>query len=120
MDRIDPVETSLMLDPVDPGGIGEYAAVAVAQDSAVLPAALPELVDHLHILVGDLVALLVARLHRKPHAGGGAVQIAGDDVPAGAPLGQMIQSRYAAGERIGRLVGQGRGDAEAEMLGDLR
>jgi hypothetical protein len=33
------------------------------------------------------------RLSRKPDALGGAVEISGDDVPADAPAGQMIERR---------------------------
>ena len=108
MDRVDLVERPVVLDAVHLGRVGEHAARPVAHRGAVFPAALPELVDDLHVFFGDLVALLVARLHLKPHAGGGTVEIAGDDVPAGAALGQVVEGRHAAGERIGRLVGQGR------------
>src|SRR5438045_2873643 len=56
MDRIDAVETSLMPDPVDLCRVGEDAAVAVAQCGAVFPAALPALVDQLHVPLGDPLA----------------------------------------------------------------
>ena len=36
------------------------------------------------------------------------------------PLGQMVQRRQPAGQRIGRLVGERAGDAKAEMLGHRR
>src|SRR5205823_4729638 len=62
--------------------------------------ALPQLVDDLHVFFGDLVARVVLRLSRKPDALGGAVQISGDDVPADAPAGQMIERRKPAGQRV--------------------
>ncbi|MGY3105970.1 hypothetical protein ACVWW7_002597 [Bradyrhizobium sp. LM6.9] len=46
----------------------------------------------------------------------GAVEIAGDDVPADPSLGEMIQRRHPPRERIGRLEGKIAGDAEAEIL----
>ena len=91
-------------------------AGAVAQHGVVLPASFPKLVDHLHVFLGHVVAAVVLRLLRQAHAARGAVEIAGDDVPADAALGQVIERRHAAGEGIGRLVGQVAGDAEAEML----
>ena len=89
---------------------------AVAQHGAVFPASFPKLVDHLHVFLGHVVAAVVLRLLRQAHAARGAVEIAGDDVPADAPLGQVIERRHAAGEGIGRLVGQIAGDAKAEVL----
>ena len=88
----------------------------VAPHGAVFPAAFPQLVDDLHVFVGDVVAPVVVGLRRQPHAAGRAVEIAGDDVPADAAAGQVVERRHAAGEQIGRLVGQVGGDAEAEML----
>ena len=51
---------------------------------------------------------------------GTAVQIRGDDVPAGAALGEVVQRREAAGEGVGVLEGQRGGKAEAEMFGHQR
>ena len=97
-------------------GIGEDAARAVAQHRVVFPAAFPELVDHLHILLGDGVAVVMRGLPVLPGAARGAVEIAGDDVPSDAALGEMVERRHAARERVGRLERQVAGDAEAEML----
>ena len=52
----------------------------------------------------------------QAHATCAAVEIAGDDIPADAPVGEMIERREAAGQLIGVLERQVRGDAEAEML----
>ena len=43
-------------------GIGEDAARAVAHHGVVLPAAFPELVDDLHVFVGDVVAVVMRGL----------------------------------------------------------
>ena len=57
---------------------------------------------------------------RAAHRPRGAVEIAGDDVPADAPAGQMIQRRHPAREQIRRLIGEVAGHAEAEMRGGMR
>ena len=85
------------------GRIGEHAAGAVAQHRIVFPASLPELVDHLHIFVGDLVAVVVRGLLVLAGAAGGAVEIAGHHVPADPALGQMVERRHPPRERVGRL-----------------
>ena len=100
------------------GGIGENPARAIAQRGVVLPAAFPELVDHLHIFVGDVVAVVMPGLLVLAGGLGRAVEIAGHHVPADPPFGEMVERRHPPRERIGRLVGQVGGHAEAEMLGD--
>ena len=99
-------------------GIGEDSARAVAQRRVVLPTAFPELVDNLHIFVGDVVAVVMPGLFVLAGAFRGAVEIAGDDVPADPSFGEMVERRHPPRERIGRLVGQVGGHAKAEMFGD--
>ena len=107
---------ALVLDAMHLARIGKDAARAVAQHGVVLPAAFPELVDHLHIFIGDVVAVVMRGLLVLAGAARGAVEIAGHDVPADPALGQVVERRHPARERIGRLVGEIAGDAEAEML----
>jgi hypothetical protein len=117
MDGVELEERALMPDAMDLRGIGEEAARPVPQHGAVFPAAFPELVDEFHVFFGDLVARVVARLLRRARdTPRGAVQIAGDDVPADAPLRQVIERRHAPREGEGRLVGERAGDAEAQVL----
>ena len=106
----------LVPDPMHLARIGIKAARAVAQNRVVLPAAFPELVHHLHIFFGSVVALVVLDLLRQAHAARRAVEIAGDDVPADPPAGEMVQRRHAAGEEIGRLIGEVGGHAEADCF----
>ena len=101
---------------MDLGRIGENAARAVAQHGVVLPASFPELVDQLHILVRDLVAVVMRGLLVLAGAAGGRVEIAGHHVPADPPLSQVIQRRHPSRKRIGRLEGKIAGDAKAEIL----
>ena len=117
MNGVEPVIVALVLDAMHLRRIGEDAARAIAQHRVVLPASFPELVDQLHIFVGDVVAVVMRGLLVLAGAAGGAVEIAGHHVPADPALGQMIERRHSPRERIGRLIGQIAGDAEAEMLG---
>ena len=118
MNGIQPVMVTLVSDPMHLGGIGENAAGPIAQRGVVLPASFPELVDHFHIFVGDTVAVVMRGLLVLAGAFGRAVEITGDDVPADPSLGEMIERRHPPGERIGRLIRQIGGHAEAEMFGD--
>ena len=116
MNRIEPVMIALMRDRMHLRRVGEDAARTVAQDGGVFPAALPELVDQLHIFIGDLVAVVMRGLLVLAGAARGAVEIAGHHVPADPSLGEVIERRHPPRERIGRLERQVAGDAEAEML----
>ena len=91
-----------------------------ADHRIVAPTAFPQRVDDLHVLVGQVVAIVMHHLGVETHGARGAVQIAGDDVPADAPVGQVVQRGHAAGEQERRLVGKVAGDAEAEMRGGVR
>lgn len=100
------------------GRIGEQAPGPVAQDRVILPASLPQLVADLHIFVGNVVAVIVRALAREADVLRAAVKIGGDDVPACAPLGQMIEGRETAGECVRMLEGKRRGEPEAEIFSD--
>ena len=100
--------------------VGEDAALAVADHGVVLPGAFPQLVEHLEVLVGVVVAVVVRGLVGLAHVARRRGQVAGDDVPADAAVGQVVERRHAARERIGVLEAGAGGDAEAEVLGDQR
>ena len=120
MDAGDRVELARVRDAVDLGRIGEHAARAITHYRIVFPAAFPQLVADFQIFLRQIVAIVVAELARQAHVARGAVEIRGDDVPANAPAGQMIEGRHAACEWIRVLVGQRTSDAKTEMLGHLR
>jgi len=108
---------AVMLDPANLSRVREDPARAVPHYRAILPALLPKLVDDFEIFVGDIVAVVVRALFGLSMSTRGAVEIASDDIPPNAPLGEMIERGHAAGEKVRRLVSQIRGHPEAEMLG---
>src|SRR6202167_4648244 len=108
---------AFMADRVDLVRIGKHAPSPIAQHRAVLPASFPRLVADLHILVGDVVAVVVCALPAKANILGAAIEIGGDDVPASAALREMVQRREAARERVGVLERERRSEPKAEILG---
>ena len=96
----------------------KIAVLAVVDHRAVVPRALPQLVEHVEVLVGVLVAQVVRDLALEPEVVGGVRQVRGDDVPADAALGEVVERRHPARERERRLVGGRERHAEAEALGD--
>jgi hypothetical protein len=93
MDRVDPVPPADMVDRVYFRRIGIEPVVAVRDNSAVLPASFKEFIDDLHIFVREVVAVVVLDLPIEPHRPRGAVEIAGHDVPADTPPGEVIERR---------------------------
>src|SRR6516225_3719806 len=59
------------------------------------------------------------RLLWQPYALGGAVEIPGDDIPADATAGQMIERRKPARQNVWIFVGDRAGNPEAEVAGDV-
>lgn len=102
-----------MADRMNLVGMSEDAGFAVADDSPILPAALPQLVANLEIFLGKIVAIVMFRLGRLADIECAAVEIGGDDIPADASLSQVVERRDAAGESVGMLEGERRGQAEA-------
>ena len=105
---------------MDLGGICEDAVGLVAPHGIISPTRLPQLVDDGHVLVSGVVPTVVVGLGRQAHATRGAVEIAGHNVPADPAACQVVQRRHAAGEQIGRFVGQVGGHAETDVFGDRR
>ncbi|MNZ93852.1 hypothetical protein D3C78_1129430 [compost metagenome] len=117
MIALDVEELAMVTDLVHLARLRVDASLAVGQHGVVFPAAFPELVEHIEVFVGAVVAAVVFDLLPLAQGLGGAFQIAGDDVPADAPLAQVIEGGDAPGERVGRLVGEVGGDAEAQVPG---
>jgi hypothetical protein len=72
----------------------------------------------LQVLIGLIVAPVMLDLLGQAHGLGGAVEVAGDDIPAHTTTGQVVQGRHASCEQIRRFVGQVGGQAKAEVFGD--
>ena len=85
MQRVEAVVLAIVVNPAHAVGAGEDAGRCVGDDGIVAPGALPELVDDLHVVLGLRVAVVMRLLAVAAHALGGAVEIAGDDVPADPP-----------------------------------
>ena len=101
-----------------PGRVGIHAAGAVPPHRVVGPTAFPQLVDQCHVLVGQVIAVIMRCLPAQANRPSRAVQVTGDDVPADAALGQVVQRGHAAGKLIGGFVGQVGGDAKTQVLRD--
>ncbi|GJE42416.1 hypothetical protein AEGHOMDF_1588 [Methylobacterium soli] len=104
----------------DAAGIREGPRRAVTLHGAVVPASLPELVEDIEVLFGIVVAPVVRGQAAAALPAMGAVEIAGDDVPADPAPRQVVEGREAPGEGVGRLVVDIDRDAEAQMLGGRR
>ena len=97
------------------GRVGVDSARRVADDGAVLPRVLPELVDHIHIFVGAVIALVVREVVFKPEIVERVLQVRGHDIPGDAPIGQVVQRREQLGGVIGREIGRAVGAGEAQV-----
>ncbi len=109
-----------VLDLVDLARIAEQLALAIAQDRAVFPTAFPELVADLQVLFGVVITRVMFGLGALAEVLRPALQVGGDDIPAGTALGQVVEGRQATGERIRMLERQRSGQAEPQVLGHQR
>ena len=66
MDGVELKIATTMSYAMDPVGVGKLPPSPVPQHGSILPARLPELVDRLHIVLGDLVTRVVALLSVMP------------------------------------------------------
>lgn len=91
---------------------------AVRQHGIVSETAFPELVEHVHIFVGDSISLAIGDLLFETVVPCRAIQIRGDNVPCDPTFTQLVDSRESAGERIGFLVGGAGRDSKHQILCD--
>ena len=108
-----------MVDGVDLGRVGIDAALGVAQHGVVLPTGLPQLVDYVEILVGQVVPLVVRRQPVEAEIQPGVGQIGCHDVPRHSPPGQMVQRRHLPGKGEGVTLQDRAGECEAQILGGI-
>ncbi|MNC15517.1 hypothetical protein D3C75_633390 [compost metagenome] len=113
---LDLIELALVLDLVHFVRLRVDPLPWIVEHRAVFPTAFQEFVKHLQVLIGLVIAAVMLDLFAQTHGLGGAVEIAGDDVPADPPTAQVIQGRQAAGEQIRRFVGEVGGQAETEVF----
>ena len=115
---LDLIELALVLDLVHFLGLRVDPLLRIVKHRAVFPTAFPEFVEHLQVFIGLVVTTVVFHLFAQTHGLGGAVEVAGDDVPADPATAQVIERGHASGEQIGRFVRQVGGEAEAKVFGD--
>ena len=115
---LDLIELARVFDLVHFVGPGVDALRGVVEHGVVFPTAFPEFVEHFQVFVGLVVTAVVFHLFGQAHGLGGAVQVAGDDVPAHAATGQVVEGRHAPCEQIRRLVGEVGGQTKTEVFGD--
>ncbi|MNL04725.1 hypothetical protein D3C87_1253000 [compost metagenome] len=113
---LDLIELALVLDLVHFVRLRVDPLLRIVEYRAVFPTAFQEFVEHLQVLVGLVITTVMLDLFAQAHGLGGAVEIAGDDVPADTPATQVIQRRQAAGEQIRGFVGEISGQAETEVF----
>ena len=109
-------ELSLMVNGMDFPRIAEDLPLSVAQYRPILPASLQQLIDHLQILIGIVIAGVMVGLGLLADIARPALQIGGDDIPAHPPFGQMIERRQTTSEGVRMLKRQRGGQTEAQML----
>jgi hypothetical protein len=111
---------ALVADRMHLRRIGVSAGRAIVNDGVVLPATLPELVDDLHELFGDGVALVMGYLIVAAEVARSAVERRSDDVPADPAVGQMVQGRHLTRKQTRQFVQRSDGDTETKMLSRRR
>ena len=82
---------SLMADVMHLVGIGEDTTRGIADNGVILPGALPELVEHLQVLVGVVIAGIVRGLVGLSHVARRSGQIPRDHVPSDPASGEVIE-----------------------------
>ena len=115
-----PEVAAVVVDVVDAGGVDVDPPLGVADDGVVVPGVLPELVADLEVLGGHVVALVMGGLLAGAEVAGSAVGVGGDQVPAHAAAGEVVEAREAPGHRVRVVVGGRARDAEAQVAGHAR
>ena len=118
MVTLDVVIASVVIHLVHFRGIGEDARFTIADHGVVFPASFPELVEHVEIFVGAVIAFIVCNLPGEAHRARRAVQVPGHDVPANPPVAQMIERGETSCEQVGRFVREVHRNAEAKVARD--
>src|ERR1700692_2303975 len=91
VNAVDKIMTSPVPDRMNLCGIGKDSRVAIAADRIVFPASFPQFVTGLEEILRRIIALVMHARGGEPHAARPAGEIAGDDMPADPPIGEMIE-----------------------------
>ena len=106
-----------VLDRVDLRRVHVGRGVAVADRGVLVEGGLPQLVDDLHVLLGQLVALGGCQSLHLPEVARRGFGVGGHDVPADPAVGEVVEAAVPARQQVGLLVGQRAGHPEGQMLG---
>jgi hypothetical protein len=96
-----------MVDVAHLRRVGVHPVLDVLDYRVVVPGPFPQLVEHLEVIVGDFVAVVVVDLVAQPEVARRVGQVRGHHVPRDPALGEMVQSGHAAGEGERWFVGRG-------------
>lgn len=108
-----------VVDGAQPGRVAPHAGLLVT-DLVVVGPGVPQLRGDVEELVGPLVAGRLERPVRQREVGGLLLGGGGDDVPAGAPAGDVVDGGEAAGQRVGLVVRRGGRRDQADAAGGAR
>ena len=103
-----------VIEDVDLGRIDIAARRLVARERVAVVAA-PQAAHHIDELLAALVTVAMRGMDRLAEIGGVLIAAAGDQIPAGAAAGQMIERGERARDVVGLVVGGRRGRDEAEV-----
>jgi hypothetical protein len=111
-----------VIDLVDLRRIRVHAGLFVRAQGILVPGALPQLVGHVDVLFGDLVAQVVLDQLVVAEVSVGVVGETGDDVPAESSFGVVVECGDATGEVERQGLGDGAGspgEVERPVVGGL-
>lgn len=111
------VTVAHVADLVHLGRVRVARALAVLDHGALIPGSLPELVGHVHVLLGPGVPLGVIGQPGQAEVARAVVLGAGDDVPGDTAVGDVVQRGELAGELVRVGLEDVGGGGQADVLG---
>jgi hypothetical protein len=104
-----------VVELVQLAGVEVHARGLVTCEGVVLEA-VPQALDHVHELVGALVARGRVRVRVQAEVAVHVLSAGGHHVPGGAALADVVQRGELARQQVGVFVGGGRGGDEADVF----
>ncbi len=116
---LDLIPLADMVDAVDLVVVGVDSGLTILQQRVVIPAALPQLVGDVDVLVGPCVACVVRGEPLESEVAAGVGQVVGDDVPRDTALRRVVEGRDAACEVERVFLQDARGERNPQMFGGI-